>query len=423
MLSLVRGQKIKLSDVTNITQIQVGLAITAPSGMSFDISCFGVDAQDKLSDDRYFIFFNQKSSPNSEISCLGKQNGDMERFQIDLSRLPSSIRKLVFTVTIDGEGTMSSIKQGYLRLLDKSNELAKFTFTGADFSGEKAIIAGEIYLKDVWRFSAVGQGFNGGLSALLKHFGGQEITPPASPSSITTSKKLSLEKQLEKEAPHLVSLATTLKVSLEKKKLLDVIAKVALVLDVSGSMTSQYSRGDVQLVVNKVVPIAIHFDDDGELETWVFASKAKKLTPVTVNNIKEYVNTQWGGWKNWMNSLKPATNNEPVVMEEVVTTYKDSKLPAYVIFISDGGVGYNKQIEKILIEASKYPIFWQFVGLGGSNYGILERFDTMKGRVVDNCNFFALDDIHSISDSELYNRLLNEFPDWLKIVKQKGIIR
>jgi tellurite resistance protein TerA len=30
-------------------------------------------------------------------------------------------------------------------------------------------------LKDVWRFAAVGQGFNGGLSALLKHFGGEDI--------------------------------------------------------------------------------------------------------------------------------------------------------------------------------------------------------------------------------------------------------
>jgi hypothetical protein len=46
----------------------------------------------------------------------------------------------------------------------------------------------------------------------------------------------------------------------------------------------------------------------------------------------------------------------------------------------------------------------------------------MKGRVVDNCNFFALDDIHSISNSELYERLLNEFPDWLKVAKSKGII-
>ena len=71
---------------------------------------------------------------------------------------------------------------------------------------------------------------------------------------------------------------------------------------------------------------------------------------------------------------------------------------------------------------AKYPIFWQFVGIGGSSYGILECLDTMSGRTVDNCNFFSLDDIKKISDAELYDRLLNEFPDWLRAAKAKGII-
>ena len=46
----------------------------------------------------------------------------------------------------------------------------------------------------------------------------------------------------------------------------------------------------------------------------------------------------------------------------------------------------------------------------------------MEGRYVDNANFFQLNDIMSISDSELYERLLNEFPEWLKEAKQKGIL-
>jgi hypothetical protein len=47
--------------------------------------------------------------------------------------------------------------------------------SGADFASEKAVIPGELDRKDGhWRFGAVGQGFDGGLSALLKHFGGVE---------------------------------------------------------------------------------------------------------------------------------------------------------------------------------------------------------------------------------------------------------
>ena len=281
MLSMVRGQKIKLSDVTNNSKIQVGLAVTAPAGMAFDISCFGVDAQEKLSDDRYFVFYNQKSSPNGEIVSMGASGNDLEKFQIDLSLLPANIRKLVFIITLDGPGSMAQIQRGGLRLIAQSVEVADFTFTGSDFSGEKAIIVAEIYLKDFWRLSAVGQGFNGGLSELLKHFGGEEINDNTESSKVS-KKKLSLEKIFEKELPRLVSLAKSLNLSLEKNKLIDVVAKVALVLDASASMTDQYERGDVQLVVDKIVPLAVHFDDDGEFETWAFAEKAKMLKSVSI---------------------------------------------------------------------------------------------------------------------------------------------
>jgi hypothetical protein len=74
------------------------------------------------------------------------------------------------------------------------------------------------------------------------------------------------------------------------------------------------------------------------------------------------------------------------------------------------------------MEASSYPIFWQFVGVAGSNYGVLEDLDKMKGRIVDNAGFFAVDDLKKIKDEELYDRLLSEFPHWLKEAKQKGII-
>jgi stress protein len=46
----------------------------------------------------------------------------------------------------------------------------------------------------------------------------------------------------------------------------------------------------------------------------------------------------------------------------------------------------------------------------------------MKGRYVDNAGFFALDDFKKVSNEELYSRLLEEFPVWLKAIKNKGMI-
>ena len=51
------------------------------------------------------------------------------------------------------------------------------------------------------------------------------------------------------------------------------------------------------------------------------------------------------------------------------------------------------------------------------------QLDTLTGRVVDNANFFPIADITTITDEELYGKLLNEFPLWLKEAKAIGILR
>ncbi|MFF8535214.1 TerD family protein [Streptomyces sp. NPDC015532] len=176
-----RGHKAKISDLTAGTDLYVGVQITGP-GLTFDISCFGLDADERLSDDRYFIFFNQPKSPEESIQLLGSQSGDTESFRVTLDRIPAGIQKLSFTATIDGAGQMSQIAPGYLRVVAGGEEVARYAFSGAEFSTERAVMLGDFYLKDVWRFAAVGQGFDGGLDALLKNFGGEVAEEePAAP--------------------------------------------------------------------------------------------------------------------------------------------------------------------------------------------------------------------------------------------------
>ncbi|WP_405920131.1 TerD family protein [Streptomyces longwoodensis] len=177
-----RGHKARISDLTAGTDLYVGVQISAP-GLSFDISCFGLDADERLSDDRYFIFFNQPKSPEESVQLLGGQAGDTESFRVTLDRIPPRIQKLSFTATIDGAGQMSQIGPGYLRIVAGGEEVARYSFDGSEFTTERAVMLGDFYLKDVWRFAAVGQGFDGGLEALLKNFGGEvlEEEAPAAP--------------------------------------------------------------------------------------------------------------------------------------------------------------------------------------------------------------------------------------------------
>ncbi|MGA5650487.1 TerD family protein [Streptomyces seoulensis] len=185
-----RGHKARISDLTAGTDLYVGVQISAP-GLTFDISCFGLDADERLSDDRYFVFFNQPKSPEESIQLLGAQAGDTESFRVTLDRIPAGIHKLSFTATIDGDGQMSRIAPGYLRIVAGGEEVARYSFTGAEFTTERAVMLGDLYLKDVWRFAAVGQGFDGGLEALLKNFGGEvaeeEAPAPAQPEAAAPS--------------------------------------------------------------------------------------------------------------------------------------------------------------------------------------------------------------------------------------------
>ncbi|MEV7143361.1 TerD family protein [Streptomyces tauricus] len=178
-----RGHKARISDLTAGTDLYVGVQITGP-GLTFDISCFGLDAEERLSDDRYFIFFNQPKSPEESLQLLGAQAGDTESFRVTLDKIPAQIQRLSFTATIDGVGQMSQVAPGYIRIVAGGEEVARYSFTGAEFTTERAVMLGDFYLKDVWRFAAVGQGFDGGLDALLKNFGGEvaEEEPAAAPA-------------------------------------------------------------------------------------------------------------------------------------------------------------------------------------------------------------------------------------------------
>ena len=253
----------------------------------------------------------------------------------------------------------------------------------------------------------------------------QIITPPTVPVKLST---VDLIKKVETEAPHLVDLTKKCFISLEKNNLGDVVAIVILVLDASGSMRWQYSTegrqiSDVQKVINRIVPLALKFDNNQSLDVLAFADKTAILNPITLKNVNNYTINEWNGWQHWMSKLNSAINNEPVTMRYIIDNYRDSKLPVYVAFISDGGIDKDAEIKKLLIESSKLPIFWQFIGVGGSNYGILEQFDTLKGRYIDNANFFSVDRIDSISNETLYNLLGQEFPLWIKLAKSKAILK
>ena len=437
-LSLQKGGNLSLTKVApNLSKIVIGLGWDARStdGAAFDLdaSLFMVSATGKVRSEADFIFYNQTKSTCGSIEHTGDNRtgvgeGDDEAINVHLAHLPEVITRLVVAVTIHDADTrrqsFGQIGGAFMRIVNAADnsEIARFDLS-EDYSTETAMIFGEVYRHHgEWKFKAVGQGYSGGLEAMIKQFGGEVITTPNTTPLPQEPPRLSLEKRIAQEAPQLLSLAKKATISLQKKGLTQLQARVGLVLDASGSMNSQYQKGRVQEVIERLLPLAVHFDDDGSLDCWGFAQYPQQLSAVTLANYVGYIEREKGGWRLW--PLGARINDEPAVIRKVIDFYQQSKdkTPAYVLFISDGGVGSSKAIKELIISAAKLPIFWQFVGVGGSDYGILERLDDMKGRVVDNCNFFALDDLHDVSEQDLYDRLLEEFPTWLKEATAKGIV-
>lgn len=391
------------------------------SPAELDVSCFLVQDDGKVPSDDYMIFYNQPTDPTRMIS-LSDTAPRTKIFSLSLTSLASNIQKCVFAVTLGGPGTLKEVQD--LRITVKSLH-GEVLFDIHELSEETSLVLAEIYRHKEWfKFRGIGQGFNGGLKPLAEAHGvvvedetpapvqvpSVKIESPPAPSSQVNLTKIDILKK-------------KVAVSLEKHKLTKEKARVAVVIDASGSMSMLYSKGTVQRAFEKVLAIAACMDDDGVLDVWFFGDKFIRAPRVKESEYEDYVKQVYP--KPRIFGGVGAGNNEPRVMADVIqkfTVEEPSKeLPTYVIFFSDGGVYAENKISDLLMESSKENIFWQFVGIGTAKYGVLERLDTLSGRVVDNANFFALDDLDKINDDELYNRLFSEFPQWLRQARQLGI--
>lgn len=204
-------------------------------------------------------------------------------------------------------------------------------------------------------------------------------------------------------------------------------AQVVFAMDFSGSMTNLYRNGSVQTLSERILPLGMAFDDNGEVDFYIFHDGYKKLPEnLTISNIPGYINTKVLG-----KYSMGGTNYAPII-NAIVSDFKPKKgffsgskpleYPVYVIFITDGENYDKREAEQAIVEASKYGIFFQFVGIGSEQFNFLQKLDNLQGRNIDNANFFKVQDLASKTDDDLYNLLLTEFPSFVKEARSKNLI-
>ncbi|MFC9351541.1 VWA domain-containing protein [Arthrobacter sp. NPDC057013] len=249
---------------------------------------------------------------------------------------------------------------------------------------------------------------------------------------------LSLDK-ISTQAPSLLSLAKTAAHAVDLSGLNGQTAKVAVALDFSGSMSPVYGSGAMQRLVEKVLALGTQFDDDGAIDFFVFDSRAAYLGEIGIGDFAGSVNRltkgRHMGTTNYADAFltirdhfgfaPPARPKRGFFglgkAQPSLTISAD--IPVYVLFLTDGAPDNKNAAIQALTEVSTAPIFWKFLSIGRQPMTFLEQLDTLTQRFVDNANYEPIGDVDSISDALLFKKMLEEFPDWLKEARTKGLIK
>ncbi|MFC4454626.1 VWA domain-containing protein [Deinococcus sonorensis] len=420
MIQLNTGQKLKLTDLTPRLQLTVQVNVQHPD---LDLSVFGLDDQRQLRDDRYFVFFNQPASPEGALRMSGSATA--RTFEVDLNALPASISRLMFTATSDSQ-PVAAMQGGEVTLLAGGQPLARYPLDRAALGQQRALMLLELYRhQGEWRVSAVGQGFDGGLKALLEYFGGEaepETAPPppvaaaAAPVSLVKQRQAVLLQKAE-ATPGMVNLIKTAAVSLEKRGLGEARYRVKLVLDISASMTDEYRSGAVDDLVRRALALAARLDDDGQVDVYLFGIRPQRAGQVSLENVQGFV-------PGLRFSFEGGTHYSPVMrMVREDSRTESSTYPALVLFITDGATSNRKAAEQEMRDASREPLFWKFMGIeqGRVDFEFLEKLDDLPGRVVDNADFFKVKSPIRLPDAELFELLVNELDSWDRDSRRAGL--
>ncbi len=170
-----------------LKQLLVGLgwdvnAYDGGSDFDLDAAAFLLGENGKCATEKDFVFYKNLAHSSGGVThqgdnLTGAGEGDDEQIVVDLAKVPASITKIAFTVTIyeaeKRKQNFGQVSNAFIRIVDNATgqELVRYDL-GEDFSIETAVVVGELYRNNgEWKFNAIGSGFSGGLAALCQNYG------------------------------------------------------------------------------------------------------------------------------------------------------------------------------------------------------------------------------------------------------------
>jgi len=186
MIELVKGQRVSLTkENSNLDHLHVGLGwdVKESRGASFDLDAcvLLIGTSGKVEDNRNVIFYNNLESLDGSVRHMGDNltgngDGDDEVVKVTLSKVPSTIQKIVFFVSIYNAKrrwqNFGQISNAFIRIVDEISgaELLRFNLT-EDYSLANSVVVGELYKhNNEWKFNATGSGLDVELNGVIKKY-------------------------------------------------------------------------------------------------------------------------------------------------------------------------------------------------------------------------------------------------------------
>ncbi|TAJ09364.1 TerD family protein [Marinilabiliaceae bacterium JC017] len=184
-ISLTKGERVSLSKGLSKIKIGLGWDPNEGTGAEFDLdaSAFMVGDNGKIPQDGYFIFYNNKFSPDGAVEGAdddrtggASDGGDDEEIAVELPKVNQDIQEIIFVVTIHEANTRNQnfgqVRNSYIRVVDQSNneEIMKYELD-EDYSIESSVEFGRLYRRgNEWKFEAMGKGYKEELDYFLNKY-------------------------------------------------------------------------------------------------------------------------------------------------------------------------------------------------------------------------------------------------------------
>lgn len=126
MINLEKGQRISMDKGLSLVGVELGWNPNEGTGFDFDLdaSAFMLGENGQIPQQEFFVFYGNQKAPDSSVESTGDDliGGEGETLNVDLTKVSSQIKEIIFTATIykaeERRQNFGQVRNSYIRIYD-----------------------------------------------------------------------------------------------------------------------------------------------------------------------------------------------------------------------------------------------------------------------------------------------------------------